>query len=370
MQQAPSTMLIPRTKLFGNPSRALCQISPDGRWLSWVAPKDGVLNIWVEPIGDIGAARVITDDKKRGIRMYAWVPDSAHLLYMQDEGGTEEWHVYAVEIESRAVRDLTPFPGVNAQIDKVSLDEPGIVAVAINNRDKAWHDYYRVDVRSGERLLIIENDQQFSNIVLDRQLRPRVVTKTREAEGGSAVFRLEGKELVPIRTVEHEDDLTTSIIGFTRDGKSLYGLSSIGRDKSALVVTDWATGKESVLAEHPKADIWGLMTHPETFVAEAAAAEYLTLDWIPLNERVAADLKVLHGELRGDIQVTDRSHDDKLWIVLANAPEAPGTYHLYRRDKGTVSELFSTRPELKPYRLQPMHARTIPARDGLELTPT
>ena len=211
MQQVPAKGLIPRAKLFGNPTRALCQISPDGRWLSWVAPKDGVLNIWIAPAGDIGAARVITDDRKRGIRMYAWVPDGAHLLYMQDEGGTEDWHVYAVEIDSRAVRDLTPFEGVNAHIDKVSLDEPGVVAVAINNRDKAWHDIYRVDVRTGERDLIIENNDEFSNIVLDRQLRPRIVTKTRAAEGGTAVFRIDGKKLEPLMTVEHEDDLTTRI---------------------------------------------------------------------------------------------------------------------------------------------------------------
>jgi dipeptidyl aminopeptidase/acylaminoacyl peptidase len=368
MQQVPAKGLIPRAKLFGNPTRALCQISPDGRWLSWVAPKDGVLNIWVAPAGDIGAARVITDDRKRGIRMYAWVPDGAHLLYMQDEGGTEDWHVYAVEIDSRAVRDLTPFEGVNAHIDKVSLDEPGVVAVAINNRDKAWHDIYRVDVRSGERDLIIENNDEFSNIVLDRQLRPRIVAKTRAAEGGTAVFRIDGKKLEPLMTVEHEDDLTTRIVGFTRDGKNVYGLSSIGRDKSALTVMDWETGAERVLAEHPKADIWGLLAHPETFVAEAAAAEHLTLDWIPLNERMAADLKRLHGELPGEIQVVDRTHDDNRWIVLANAPQSPGTYHLYDRGKDTISELFTTRPELKPYRLLAMHGQVIPARDGLELT--
>ena len=98
--------LIPRAKLFGNPTRAQGQISPDGRWLSWLAPKDGVLNIWVAPVGDIGAARVITDDKKRGIRFHAWANSSAHVLYMQDEGGTEDWHIYAVPIDGGPARDL------------------------------------------------------------------------------------------------------------------------------------------------------------------------------------------------------------------------------------------------------------------------
>ena len=149
--------LIPRTRLFGNPTRAQGQISPDGRWLSWLAPKDGVLNIWVAPAGDIGAACVITDDRKRGIRFHAWANGSAHVLYVQDEGGTEDWHVYAVPIEGGPARDLTPLPGVNARLQGLGLDEPNVVAVGLNDRDKAWHDVHRLDIRTGERELLFEN---------------------------------------------------------------------------------------------------------------------------------------------------------------------------------------------------------------------
>ena len=102
--------LIPRTRLFGNPARAQGQISPDGRWLSWLAPEDGVLNIWVAPTGNIGAGRVITGDRKRGIRFHAWANSSAHVLYLQDEGGTEDWHIYAVPVEGGPARDLDAPP--------------------------------------------------------------------------------------------------------------------------------------------------------------------------------------------------------------------------------------------------------------------
>ena len=132
--------LIPRTQLFGNPTRAQGQISPDGRWLSWLAPRDGVLNIWVAPAGDIGAARVVTDDRQRGIRLHAWANTSAHLLYIQDEGGTEDWHIYAVPVAGGPTRDLTPIPGVNARIQAGSLDEPDTLVIGLNDRDKAWHD--------------------------------------------------------------------------------------------------------------------------------------------------------------------------------------------------------------------------------------
>ena len=137
--------------------------------------------------------------------------------------------------------------------------------------------------------------------------------------------------------VEHEDDLTTSVNGFTRDGKTLYLLSSVGRDKAALLAMDWETGTEKVLAEHPKADISRILSNPETDVVEAAGAEHLNVDWIPLNERIADDLKLLHGLLPGNVDIADRTRDDTRWIVVSSAAESPSTYHLYERDKGTVS---------------------------------
>jgi len=359
--------LIPRAQLFGNPTRAQGQIAPDGRWLSWLAPERGVLNIWVAPVGDMGAARVITADRKRGIRFHAWANSSAFVLYIQDEGGTEDWHVYAVPVAGGAAQDLTPLPGVNARIQELSLDEPNVIAVALNDRDKAWHDVYRIDITTGARELIYENRKQLAQIMLDRQLCPQLAIKTRDREGGHIVFRIVGDELEPIAVVEHEDDLTTYPVGFTQDRATLYRISSVGRDRAALLARDWPRGTDRLLAEHPKADISRVMTNPRTRAVEAVGAQHLTLDWIPLNERVASDLKRLHGALPGEVEVVDRTLDDSRWIVAAGAAEAPTTYHLYARDSGGITELFASRPELKVYRLAPMRGETIRARDGREL---
>jgi dipeptidyl aminopeptidase/acylaminoacyl peptidase len=362
-----ATSLIPRTKLFGNPTRAQGQISPDGQWLSWLAPKDGVLNIWLAPASDITAARPITDDCKRGIRFHGWAYTGKHVFYMQDEGGTEDWHIYVVAIDGGPARDLTPIAGVNARIQGLSLEQPSMLAVGLNDRDKSWHDLYQVDLVTGERSLIYENRRELAYIMLDRQLRPQLALKARDREGGQIVYRVAGAVLEQLSVIEHEDDLTTHPIGFTHDGGTLYWISSVGRDKAALVAMDWPSATESVVAEHPKADISRVLTNPRTKMVDAVGAEYLTLDWIPLDERIAGDLKYLHGALPGEIGIPDRTLDDRRWIVTASAAEQPGTYHLYERDTGKLTELFATRPELAPYRLAPMHGEVIRARDGLEL---
>jgi len=367
MQQATPKSLIPRAQLFGNPTRAQAQLSPDGQWLSWLAPKDGVLNIWVAPVGDMDAARVISDDRKRGIRFHGWAPNGTHVLYFQDEGGDEDFHTFAIEVATRKMRNLTPIKGVQAQMHGFSLDFPDTIAVGLNERDKSWHDLFLIDIRSGKRELLFENKDQLSRIVLDRQFKPRLASKTRAKEGGRTRYRIDDGKLIEIGVVGHEDDLTTYTIGYTRDGSTLYTVSSIGRDKAALFATDTATGKERVLAEHPKADVGHVLSHPETGVIDAAGAVYLHLDWIPLEEAMASDLKFLHGELPGEVGIADRTLDDKVWIVTASAAETPTTYHLYDRSKQALRELFSTRPELKSYRLAPMHGEVIRARDGLEL---
>src|SRR5918992_292564 len=85
--------LIPRAVLFGNPEKAGPQVSPDGRLLAYLAPDGGFLNVWVRTLGQRDD-RVVTNDRKRGIRNFFWQPDSRHVIYLQDEAGDEKWHAY------------------------------------------------------------------------------------------------------------------------------------------------------------------------------------------------------------------------------------------------------------------------------------
>ena len=96
--------LIPRDVLFGNPEKADPQLSPDGAQLAYLAPLDGVLNVWVGPADD-DAFRPVTRDTDRGIRMYFWAHDGEHLLYLQDVGGDENWHLHKVHLEGETTEE-------------------------------------------------------------------------------------------------------------------------------------------------------------------------------------------------------------------------------------------------------------------------
>ncbi|MEX0611567.1 MAG: S9 family peptidase, partial [Pirellulales bacterium] len=138
--------LIPREVLFGNPQRAQARLSPDGKWLSFLAPVEGVLNVWVGPVDDLSKAAPVTEDKKRGIRSHDWAYDARHILYTQDKDGDENWHVYATNVETRETKDLTPIEGVNARVQGVSEKFPKDILVGLNDRDAQHHDVWRVNI--------------------------------------------------------------------------------------------------------------------------------------------------------------------------------------------------------------------------------
>ena len=166
MPNQETSPLIPRRVLFGNPDRALPTLSPDGARLAYLAPVDGVLNVWVGPADDPASAVPVTDDKVRGIRVYFWAYTNRHILYLQDKGGDEDWHAYCVDLAVRKTRDLTPLSGVRAQIQAVSPDFPNEVVVGLNDRMPEFHELYRINIGTGERRRIQEN-REFAEFVID-----------------------------------------------------------------------------------------------------------------------------------------------------------------------------------------------------------
>ena len=150
--------LVPRQVLFGNPERVSPRISPDGRRLAWIAPDDGVLNVWVNQVGaDLGKAEAVTDDRDRGIRSFFWAHDNRHLLYIQDVGGDEDWHLFSVDLETGETQDVTPFEGVQARVDETDKRFPDTILIGLNKDNPQLHDVYRLDLKTGDIEKIVAN---------------------------------------------------------------------------------------------------------------------------------------------------------------------------------------------------------------------
>jgi acetyl esterase/lipase len=345
------------------------RVSPDGQWLSWLAPRDGVLNIWVAPIGDPTAGRAITAEKKRPIRQHFWAPNSKLVLFINDQGGDENYLLYGADVRSAEVRCFTPFEKTRVDIIGFSETRKDEILVGINNRDPQWHDVHRLNLVTGRLAFVLENNE-WAGFEADDTLTLRLGLKQTDA-GGSVVHALDaagkaGDE--PLFEVPAEDSLTTSIVGFSTDGRTLYGRDSRERDTAALVSYDLASGAATVLAENTRADIEDVLRHPTTGVVQAYGANYLKQEWHAIDPAIAGDLKFLRDILGEGFEVTSRTDDDRLWTVAFDPVTGPAAYHLYDRTAKKVSKLFVTRPELEGKPLVAMHSREITSRDGLTLT--
>jgi len=359
--------LIPREKLFGNPSQVAGRLSPDGKWLSWIAPRDGVLNVYVAPAANPKAAKPMTNERQRPIRAYFWSPDSKQILYINDKGGDENFLLYGVDVASGEQRALTPFEKTRVQIVGISSDVKDRILVGVNNRDPKWHDVHSLDLKTGKLTPVMTNTG-YAGFLSDRQLNLRIATKTR-ADGGKDFYRIsDGKiEAEPFEQVAFEDSQTTNPAGFTADGKTLYWVDSRGRDTAALVAQDVASGKKAVVAESAKADIGGAMANPKTGRVEAYGVNYLKNEWVPIGNAVKADLDFLKSTLKGEIGVASRTDADDKWIVAVDPVTAPSTTYLYDRKSKALTKLYTSRPELEGAPLAAMHPVEIKSRDGLTM---
>ena len=358
--------LIPRDVLRGNPERTSVCVSPDGARLSFVAPLEGVLNVWVAPVDDLDAAEPITRDTHRGVRLYFWAFTSRHVLYVQDRNGDENWRLYAHDLETGETRDLTPLEGVQARIIGLSHRRPEELIVGLNDRDARYHDVYRVDLLTGERQLLFENNE-FADFDTDDDLRVRLAERQTPDGGGEVFLAGDDGEWNPLLTIGQEDALTTSPSGFDKTGGVLFLRDSRGRDTAAFTALDLASGEQTVLAEDPRADADGTLRHPTERNVQAVSFEYDRTRWVFLDEAVRADFAALERLGDGEIHVASRTLDDSTWIVALAPDDGPVAYYLYDRSTREARFLFHTQPELAALPLAKLQPRVVRSRDGLDL---
>jgi len=358
--------LIPRKVLFGNPDKIQPSLSPDGVHLAFLAPVDGVLNIWVGHADDPDAARPVTHDRGRGIQEYFWAYTNKHILYIQDRDGDENWRIYSVDISNGHLQELTPLTGVQARIYNISHKFPLEILIGLNNRDARLHDVYRLNIETSELTLIVENTENFSDFLSDDMYNVRFAMRF-TADGGMEMLKAVNGLWELFTKISQEDSLTTVPLGFDKSGKILYMFDSRGRDTSALVALDLESGSQQVLFETPKADVSDVLIHPTERTVQAVAFTYERKHWHVLDTALADDFEYLQTVANGDIEVVSRTLDDRFWVVAYEVDNGPIRYYLYNRSQKQARFLFTNRKALEGIPLAKTYPVFIPARDGLTL---
>ncbi len=358
--------MIPLRDFFRNPEGASYQVSPGGDYLSWLAPWENRLNVFVQPVDGSAEPRRLTDATKRDLAGYFWAARD-QIVYLQDDGGDENFHLYAVNVVGTGRRDLTPFPGVRVGVvDDLREDEDHLL-ISMNKRDAHVFDVFRLNTRTGEMVCVAENPGSVSSWITDHEGKVRAATQT---DGVNTEVLYRATEEEPFKKI-----ITTNFresvdpLFFTFDNAELYAVSNLGRDKAAIVRLDPATGKElEVIFEHPEVDTETLLASEKRKVITAAAFRRDKQEYKFFDDWRRDLQKALEEKLPGqEVAVSSMSRDEDKLVVRTYSDRSRGAFWFYDTQTGELRKLAEVSPWLDEEQLAPMKPVRITARDGLEL---
>lgn len=357
---------------FGNPERSGYQVSPDGKTLSFMAPFERRRNLHVVTLPadgsapDFAKAKRLTSETARDIAGYFWKGDG-HILYVKDFGGDENYHVVSVDVKSGEVKDLTPMGKIQASIVDDLRNDPHHVLVQHNQRIPQVFDVYKINVRTGQSTRVAENPGNITGWVTDHTGSVRVATTT-DGVNSSLLYRVTEKDA--FKTIVTTDFRTTvGPMFFTFDNKNLYAMSNRDRDKTALVILDPATGKETKpLFEHPEVDLGGAEYSRKRKVLTTVGFE----TWKSQRHYFDEATKALYGKLEKqlpgmDVAVVSENLAEDTFIVASYSDRTPGVRYLYYAKTDKLVKLGEHNPRINPADMATMKPVTYTSRDGLTI---
>lgn len=357
--------LIPLKDFFKNPEKASYKISSDGKYLSYLASYKNRLNIFVQETGSEKSKR-ITNETSRDIISYFW-GSNERILYLQDNKGNENYHVFAVNKDGTGHKDLTPFEDITVMIIDELEDNDSEVIIAMNKRNKEIFDAYRLNIETGEMTVEARNPGNISGWYTDHDGKIRAALTT-DGVNTSLLYRENGKD--PFKTV-----LTTSFketvdpLFFTFDNKYIYATSNLNRDKNAIVKFDMANGNETeLLYEHPEVDVHNLSYSRKrkvltliTYTTWKNQIKFLDDETKKIYDRVTPELG------KYEIVISDKSRNEDKFIFRTYSDRSLGSYYYYDKNTDELKKLADVSPWLNENELSEMKPVSFISRDGLTI---
>ena len=357
--------LIPLEDFFKNPEKSGFQLSPDGTRISYRAPWNRRMNIFVQKVGEETAERV-TSATERDIPAYFWSGDD-RILYLQDTGGDENYHLFAADLKGGEARDLTPFDGVRVRIVDRLEDIDDEVLIGLNRRDPRLFDVFRLNIDSGELTLIEENPGDIEGWLTDHDGKLRAAVRT-DGVNNSLLYREdESKPFKTLITTDFRESI--SPLFFTFDNKELYVASNLGRNTAAIYIFNPETAALGDLVfERPDVDVSSLFRSKKRKVITGAGFTTDRFHYHFFDAGREELQKELEERLPGyEVTVTSMNKDEDRVLIHAGSDRTLGAYYFY----DTVTKDFKKLAELSPWlpeeRLAPMKAIKYLSRDGLTI---
>jgi len=369
--------LLDRELFFGNPEISGAQISPDGRYVSFLKPFKDTRNIWVKRISDpYTAAKLLTNDTKRPVTQYFWSRDGKYILFAQDQLGDENFNVYAVDPAASAAagqevptaRNLTAAKGIRAVIYAVPRNDPDVMYVGLNDRDKAWHDLYKVRISTGEKTLLRQNTERIASWIFDNAGALRLAVRTTD-KGDTEILRVDPSGFTQVYSCNVFE--TCNPLRYDKDNNKVYMETNKGEpDLTRLVLFDPTTKSETLVESDPlnRVDFGGARFSDLTneLIATTYTDDRTRIYW--KDKSWEADYNLLKSKLPDmDIEPTSSTNDDRVWMLVATSDREPGVRYLFDRNTKALTKQYSIFDKLPRTALAQQKPVTYKSSDGMTI---
>jgi dipeptidyl aminopeptidase/acylaminoacyl peptidase len=374
--------IIDRELLFGDPEISGAQLSPDGKYIAFLKPWKETRNIWVKQIAEpFSSARLMTTETARPVAGFLWTRDSKYIVFVKDNAGDENFNAYAVDPsaapgasagapgdDAPPSRDLTNLKGVRAMLFSAPKTDPDVIYIGLNDRDKAWHDLYKLRISTGERTLVRKNTDRIAAWIFDLKGNLRLAQRVQDS-GDQEILRVDADSFTPIYTCTVFE--TCDPVQFHRDAQRVYiQTNKGGLDLTTLAVLDPATGDLETVESDPlkRVDLgsaWFSEATDElvaTLYSDDRERRYFR------DQEFEADYQWLEKKFPGrEISAVSSTLDDRQWLVSAHGDVEPGETYLFDRASRTLAFQYKVREKLPRESLAPMQAVRYKSSDGLEI---
>jgi dipeptidyl aminopeptidase/acylaminoacyl peptidase len=370
--------VIDRELIFGNPEIAGAELSPDGKYVAFLRPWKDTRNVYVKGVNEpFSAARLLTTETKRPVAGFFFTWDSKSVLYVKDHDGDENFNVYAVDpaakpaagADAPASRDLTGLKGVRVEIYEVPKIDPDVAYIGLNDRDKAWHDLYKLKISTGEKTLVRKNTERITGWNFDLKGNLRLASRSAE-NGDTEILRVDPDKFTKIYSCNVFEQCGP--VRFHKDGKRVYFETNKGpeSDLVSLMLLDPETGKTEMVESDPlkQVDFAGAR------FSEATDELVLTLYYGEHRRRYyrdkgfETDLKWLEAKFLGkEVSIASDTRDEQTWLIAANSDTEPGETYLFDRKTHKLALQFKIREKLPREALAEMKPVKYKSSDGLEI---
>lgn len=358
--------LLPRTLLFRNGEYSSPLVSPDGQHLLWIAPTNGIPNLWVRSL-NTNVARILSLDPRGSIRQPTWQPDAQGVLYLQEHDEFGNLHVMQAHLATGIIRDLTPFTGIQARIVATSPRVPDEILVSLNLRNRRWFDVYRADLRTGALTFEAENSGDVTAWYADHDLNVSLAQVSLPNGETALSTRSDPRSVWRPLLRWGTDDALGRVFGFGNGNSNVHLLSTVRAQSHRLLSLDLATGTATTLAQDARFAVSSALFHPTSHVFEAAQFDRARAQWQLANTNLLRDLEALRRFRNADLDILSRDQADQVWTVSYSSADAPLLFALFQRATQTITPLASDNPGLESAKLGSTRGITFSARDGLPL---